>query len=513
MRKHLQIVAAGSLLSFSAGLAPAAFSAEPGLVKLKEWAKSPEFVYLASDAEKKEWKKVTSDAEAEKLIALFWARRDPDPATEPNEFKQRFDALVELADKRFTLANQTRGALTERGKLYILLGPPKNVSVALGTKAQAPGQKIGSDSFNPGENEPGTSLGEDITTFTYEAPQLPDWAGTKALVATFAVEQTRDSLIGPGDVRRIEKTAVKLALKSPELKEVPLPGGTVKTTAVAAKPGAPPAPVVSAAATEALDAALAKEPAGALTALPVAYRDGGVRLMLQVYLEGATAPARVAWAIRGKDGHEVTRTEEAADAKKALKGVVVDRALPLGAGDYDVAIVLLDDAGAVIHAAHRGVTVPAPGQELMASPLFLAIADLPADGASTDSPFVFGGRKFVGRGDVRIKGTDGLSYLVRLSGPGVDPATKKAFLKRKIKIQPKGRAAMELPVPPDEPVAVAAGPEGSTPVVDMAGTVTESNLGEYFPPGDYVFKISVEDTVRKTTLDVSAPFTIAPKEK
>src|SRR5258706_8561339 len=73
------------------------------LVKYKDWKKSPEYEYLITDAEAKEWKQVKNDTEAEKFIALFWARRNPDPKNPDNFFKQRFEKLVEYADKRFTL--------------------------------------------------------------------------------------------------------------------------------------------------------------------------------------------------------------------------------------------------------------------------------------------------------------------------------------------------------------------------------------------------------------------------
>ncbi|HEY5190475.1 MAG TPA: hypothetical protein VII77_00715, partial [Candidatus Deferrimicrobium sp.] len=57
-------------------LVSAAFPAFAALDKYKDWEKSPASVYLATDAEKKDWKKVASDEEAEKFVALFWARRD-----------------------------------------------------------------------------------------------------------------------------------------------------------------------------------------------------------------------------------------------------------------------------------------------------------------------------------------------------------------------------------------------------------------------------------------------------
>src|ERR1035437_6656081 len=106
-----------------------------GLERYKDWNKSPEFTFLATDAEQKAWKKITSDEDADHFIQLFWAKRDPDLKTPVNEFKVVFDQRVKEADQLFAMA-RVRGALTERGKLYILLGPPKAVTRQAGTKLQ-----------------------------------------------------------------------------------------------------------------------------------------------------------------------------------------------------------------------------------------------------------------------------------------------------------------------------------------------------------------------------------------
>lgn len=489
-------------------------AADSGLVKYKEWAKSPEFVYLASDDERKAWKSVATDAEAEKLVALFWARRDPDPKTEVNELRQRFEALVKLADEHFSIvASKTRGSLTERGKLFVLVGPPKTLSSVAGDKAHAAGFS-GVDAIGQAENAPGTTIGESIVTFTYEAKQLPEWAGIKSLVAKFAVEQSRDSVISAeGEVRRLENAAVKAALKSPQLTEAPVfPAGGVRVSAIVAKPGETPAPVVSAAAVAALEAALAKEPFGALTVLPVTHADGRFDLTWQTYLaEGA--PAREAWLVRSKDGAEVTRAEEPVSPQKSLEGVVSARAIPISPGEYDVAVVLLDAAGNVLLASHRRAAVAAASAELRSSPLFLAVGELPAEAGKTDAPFVFAGRRFVSRGDGRVTTKDGLTYVVRLYGPGVDPATKKALVKPRVKIQPKGKKPLELPAAPDEPVAVVEGAKGQPPILDVAGTVADADIGTYFKPGEYVFIVSIEDAVRNVKLELSEPFTIVAPEK
>ncbi|MCJ7681199.1 MAG: GWxTD domain-containing protein, partial [Candidatus Aminicenantes bacterium] len=70
------------------------------------------------------------------FIDDFWAMRDPDPGTEENENKIAFEERIEYANTWFGLYNthrgrptgerggESRGWDTDRGNIYILLGPP-----------------------------------------------------------------------------------------------------------------------------------------------------------------------------------------------------------------------------------------------------------------------------------------------------------------------------------------------------------------------------------------------------
>lgn len=53
----------------------------------------------------------------------FWKKRDPDPSTEVNEFKEEYLGRIEMANKLFK-GGPTPGWLQDRGRIYILLGPP-----------------------------------------------------------------------------------------------------------------------------------------------------------------------------------------------------------------------------------------------------------------------------------------------------------------------------------------------------------------------------------------------------
>lgn len=97
--------------------------AEAGLSKAaQEWRRSPA-KFLITGEESKAWKALTSDAAAAEFVDLFWARRDPTTGTPRNEFREEFLTRVRYADAAFA-EKRSRGALTDRGQVYILLGPP-----------------------------------------------------------------------------------------------------------------------------------------------------------------------------------------------------------------------------------------------------------------------------------------------------------------------------------------------------------------------------------------------------
>lgn len=59
----------------------------------------------------------------QEFIEEFWSKRDPDPTTEENEFKEEFFERIDYANKHFREGRQ--GWNTDRGRIYIYLGPPE----------------------------------------------------------------------------------------------------------------------------------------------------------------------------------------------------------------------------------------------------------------------------------------------------------------------------------------------------------------------------------------------------
>src|ERR1019366_3707615 len=362
LRREILMIFRGASLAVILVLATSASGA--GLERYKDWSKSPEFTFLATDAEQKEWEKLTSDQEADHFIQLFWAKRDPDLKTSVNEFKVVFDQRVKEADGLFSMP-RLRGALTERGKLYILLGPPYTLSVLRGTKGQPP-LRDSTGAFPP-PNDPGTSIGESIVTFTYEAAQLPDWAAIKALTAKFIVESSND-YVATGDVKSPEIKARNVALRNPGLKEPPhvRTATEIEAEMKAAEAAAAEAlkgPTLSAPVRQALEETLSKEDAGALTLFPITLREGEVRLEVQLFVPapaGAPGPdAKLAILVKNKAGGDAARLEEVTGFDPARGGYISSRFFAVPPGEYGVAADVFDASGKLAAAAKRSIAITA----------------------------------------------------------------------------------------------------------------------------------------------------------
>ena len=510
--------------SFVLVLLLAADARGAGPERYKDWGKSPEFSGLAVESEQKEWKKIASDEEAERFIQLFWAKRDPDLKTPVNEFKIAFDRRVKEADQLFALP-RTRGAATERGRLYVLVGAPKDLKRQVGIKPQPvalPGQI-------PPPNEPGTSMGESIATFVYEAAQLPEWAGMKSLRAEFVVESSSDYVSGTagGDVRRLETKARQASIRNPSLKEAPhfrtaAELETERKAAEAAAAEARKGPVLMAPVREALEGLLAREDTGLLSLLPIVGRDRESRLQVQIFVPtSAGAPgvdSKLAILVRDDAGADAVRFEETTALEATAGGFVTSRAFAVPPGSYGVAAGVFDGSGKLVFPARRKVSVAAAGTDFSLSPLVVAASFFPASKGKADEAFTLNGNHFVTKGG-RLDPEDGLLFVVRVYNPKIDAATKTVRISRTVKIKPKGAPAIEVPQPADQPVAVPDSKDGTELIsLDVAAEVIQANLGEYLrKPGDYDLRVTITDQVAQKTIEASATFTVTgvlpPKKK
>ena len=81
--------------------------------------------YIITDQEKRAFKALKTDEERENFIENFWRRRDPNPDTEENEYREEYYERIAYANEHY--ASGIPGWKTDRGRTYIAWGKPDGV--------------------------------------------------------------------------------------------------------------------------------------------------------------------------------------------------------------------------------------------------------------------------------------------------------------------------------------------------------------------------------------------------
>jgi GWxTD domain-containing protein len=90
----------------------------------RKWLEE-DVVYIITGEERDVFRNLRADDERDRFIEQFWYRRDPDPATSFNEFKEEHYRRIQYANERFTAG--VAGWRTDRGRVYIKFGPPDDI--------------------------------------------------------------------------------------------------------------------------------------------------------------------------------------------------------------------------------------------------------------------------------------------------------------------------------------------------------------------------------------------------
>jgi GWxTD domain-containing protein len=90
----------------------------------KDWVNN-DVRYIITDKEREIFNKLQTDEEREQFIEEFWRRRDPDPDTEENEFKEEYYERIAYANEHY--ASGIPGWKTDRGRIYIMYGKPDEI--------------------------------------------------------------------------------------------------------------------------------------------------------------------------------------------------------------------------------------------------------------------------------------------------------------------------------------------------------------------------------------------------
>ena len=125
------------MLVLAGGVIPAALAQEknqkdPNERKKRDELKSvykkwldEDVSYIITDEERKAFKLLKTDDERNQFIENFWLRRDPDPDTPENEYREQYYERIQYANEKF--ASGIPGWKTDRGRIYIMFGKPDEI--------------------------------------------------------------------------------------------------------------------------------------------------------------------------------------------------------------------------------------------------------------------------------------------------------------------------------------------------------------------------------------------------
>lgn len=84
-----------------------------------------EVPYIIESEERKEFLALHSDAERDSFIKSFWDARNPSPGSDGNEYREEHYRRLAYANQNFGNIKAQDGWRTDRGHIYIVLGPPE----------------------------------------------------------------------------------------------------------------------------------------------------------------------------------------------------------------------------------------------------------------------------------------------------------------------------------------------------------------------------------------------------
>lgn len=81
--------------------------------------------WIITDEERKAFKSLTNDEERDAFIESFWQRRNPDPDSPENTFREEHYRRIAYANEHFAAGKP--GWMTDRGMIYIKYGPADDI--------------------------------------------------------------------------------------------------------------------------------------------------------------------------------------------------------------------------------------------------------------------------------------------------------------------------------------------------------------------------------------------------
>ncbi|MEP0773651.1 MAG: GWxTD domain-containing protein [Acidobacteriota bacterium] len=448
--------------------------------------------WIATKDEKKEFAKLTSEAAARAWVELFWARRDPDLNTAINEFKVEFDQRVAAADQAFGWEKQ-RGALTDRGRTFIVLGRPRAAEkFGSGDRTQ---RQLGEGSGWMSDSADRQGEGE---VWEYRGEQIPP--SIKAQQVLFFFVESRPNL-GDFVLNRTERrntNALKLLAEAPErtllhpkLTEVPRLGLVAGSKSATAQQLA----VFSAEARPWPEGAQVLVREGLMSALmhPV-----WVHLFLPDTVPAADEAVGQARGAAGAGGTFVM----AAAPLSVPGGRAYEFSIPVDAGTWEIDLALLKQGAPLAVTTVSATTDKVPEEGTYISPFYWGVDVRQEAQAHLGDPFNVGGWRILPRLGDTYTTDESLAYFCFIVRP---PVTAEGQVNGELTLNLffGDRKVAELPT---QNVTFS-------PITEDLWMMGSSlPLKGFRRPGEYRLEITLKELGSGVSKTVAVPMTVKPAQ-
>jgi len=491
----------------------------------KKWLEE-EVPYIITGEERAAFKKFTTDDERETFIEGFWERRNPNPGSPENEFKEEYYRRIAYSNERY--ASGIPGWRTDRGRIYIMYGPPDEIEShpSGGTYERPMEEGGGTTSTYPFEQwryRYIDGIGNNVIlefvdpTMSGEYRLTMDPGEKDALLHVPGAGLTQYEQMGLMDSSKRDRftrsDGMTLGVPQNMMSESQNEFTRLDLYARIFKPPEVKFKDLKAVVTSRLTAQLlpfdvrthfirvTEDTVLTPITVQVENRDvefqnkGGVmHAVLDIFGQVTGLAGRVVGTFQDSVALDVPENEY---QRYISKRSIYQKALPLRPGRYKLTVVVKDDINGHMGSMEVGIVVPKyPDDTLSTSSLILAdqIQPLPTSQVGS-GPFVIGGTKV--RPSVKQSFTrdQNLGIYMQVYNLGLDAQTHKPSAEIEYDIAREGKSILNQ----TEDVA-------KMPNATQQLTLQKTMPLQQLQPGKYTVQIKVKDNVTKQTLAPSATF-------
>jgi len=445
--------------------------------------------YIITPREKDVFLGLPTEADRGQFIETFWKKRDPNPRTPENEYKLEYYRRIALANKFFGVGG-IPGWRTDRGRFYILLGPPKEIERDLSPSTSALTMSQG-----PKETWQYWDLPNPGLPYNLEIAFVDKFGtGNYVLQQTMRTDQGRDRAIDPNTLTfqfdYLETIAE--AMKNPFENLEKLKG--VITTQVNYNLIPFQSGVFSFLGPE-KKALVPLVIAAPYSSLPSKRSEYDYFFSLNLTVNVSNSLGQVVFEASKDINFKKTATDLAGLLDKSFR---FETSFSLEPGDYRLHLLILDNYSGKIGSSHQAFSVPDfSGEGLEMSDIVLSSDNVQEEVSPANEAEELA--KALGRSDPERTFESGaeMSVFFEAYGLSLDGTSGLNNVRIEYVFLQAGQVLSRNPAPPVEPSA------------QKNCRVRTSFRLKNFKPGEYVFRATVADENSKRSASREISFTIS----